>query len=442
MMPTQLATLLSLILVTLPTFAQRERCGTPEPKAGRFTSVPADCGYFTNAPQPEYEPSFFYDVPVVFHVIENTSGDGFLSPATIQDQIDILNEDFQAIAGSPGAPGTDGKIRFHLATTDPGGSPTTGITYSTNNNWFQDSGNYWNSLAWDTNRYLNVYTNAVPCCYGYVSGFPSQGIAGQANDRVVLWWEAVGRDPTPGWPLNMGRTATHEVGHYLGLYHTFCGGCGSAANCYSTGDLICDTNGESTATLGCPMFKSSCGNSDPIHNYMDYTDDPCLWEFTPEQVNRVRCTLIHWRPDVYETSSTDVGTHYCISVPNSSGQAATISAEGDASISYNDLTLISTGCSTGDFGLFFYGPDQVQVPLGDGFLCVGGGLSRLLPPLLTDGSGRAERALDFTQPPLGSGSGMVLPGSTWNFQFWFRDPGGPGGSGYNLSDGLNITFCL
>lgn len=301
MMPTQLATLLSLILVTLPTFAQRERCGTPEPKAGRFTSVPADCGYFTNAPQPEYEPSFFYDVPVVFHVIENTSGDGFLSPATIQDQIDILNEDFQAIAGSPGAPGTDGKIRFHLATTDPGGSPTTGITYSTNNNWFQDSGNYWNSLAWDTNRYLNVYTNAVPCCYGYVSGFPSQGIAGQANDRIVLWWEAVGRDPTPGWPLNMGRTATHEVGHYLGLYHTFCGGCGSAANCYSTGDLICDTNGESTATLGCPMFKSSCGNADPIHNYMDYTDDPCLWEFTPEQVNRMRCTLPNWRPDLFVT---------------------------------------------------------------------------------------------------------------------------------------------
>lgn len=112
--------------------------------------------------------------------------------------------------------------------------PTSGITYSTNNSWFQDSGNYWDALAWDTNRYMNVYTNAVPCCYGYVSGFPSEGIAGQTDDRIVLWWEAVGRDATDGWPLNMGRTATHEVGHYLGLYHTFCGGCGTTS-CHATG---------------------------------------------------------------------------------------------------------------------------------------------------------------------------------------------------------------
>jgi len=292
---------LSLSLVALPVQAQRARCGSPErdPSLLSGSRAPSDCGYLTNSPQPEYEPSFFYDIPVVFHVIQDSSGEGFLSAATLQDQIDILNEDWQAIPGSPGGPGNNAMIRFHLATVDPAGNPTTGITYSTNNSWFQDSGSYWNSLAWDTNRYLNIYTNAVPCCYGYVSGFPAQGgFVGQANDRVVLWWEAVGRDPTVGWPLNMGRTATHEVGHYLGLYHTFCGGCGSASACDTTGDLICDTNGESTATLGCPGSKSSCGSPDPIHNYMDYTDDPCLWEFTPEQINRMRCTLENWRTDL------------------------------------------------------------------------------------------------------------------------------------------------
>ncbi len=280
--------------------AQRARCGMPhrQPLLPGQAVAPSDCGYFTNVPQVEYEPTFFYDIPVVFHVIQDTSGQGFLSQAKLAEQIDVLNEDFQALPGSLGAPGTPGKIRFRLADTDPAGNPTAGITYSTNNSWFQDSGSYWNTLAWDTSRYLNIYTNAVPCCFGYVADFPSTGIVGQDHDRVVLWWEAVGRTPTAGWPQNRGRTATHEVGHSLGLYHTFEGGCGSATDCYDTGDLICDTARESTDTFGCPSSKSSCGSPDPIHNYMDYSDDPCLWEFTQEQVNRMRCTLENWRPDL------------------------------------------------------------------------------------------------------------------------------------------------
>ncbi|MCH2112971.1 MAG: zinc metalloprotease [Planctomycetes bacterium] len=292
-------------MLATPSWAQRDRCGTSErlaPVPGASVA-PSDCGYWTNAPQPEYEPTFFYDIPVVFHVIQNSSGDGFLSAATIQDQIDVLNEDFQAIAGSPGAPGTNGKIRFHLATSDPQGNPTSGITYSTNDSWYLDSGNYWDPLAWDTHRYFNIYTNAVPCCYGYVADFPQTGIVGTNEDRVVLWWEAVGKQPTSGWPGNMGRTATHEAGHYLGLYHTFDSGCGSSTNCYDTGDLICDTNEQRRPSYGCPSTKSSCGNDDPFHNYMDYTDDICLWEFTPEQVNRMRCVLENWRPDVWIDSS-------------------------------------------------------------------------------------------------------------------------------------------
>ena len=287
-------------LLALPLSAQRQRCGTAEPALPGGDGVDlSDCGYLTNTPQPEYDPSFDYDIPVVVHVIQRTNGVGFVSAQTVQDQIDVLNEDFQALPGSPGAPGTNARIRFHLATTDPNGQPTSGITYSTNNSWYQDSGNYWDPLAWDTNRYLNIYTNAPPCCFGYVSGFASAGgLVGQNEDRVVIWWEAFGKQPTAGWPQNMGRTGTHEIGHYLGLYHTFCGGCGSSSDCYGTGDLICDTERNANSNSGCPASASSCGSQDPIHNYMNYTDDACLWEFTPEQVNRMRCTLENWRPDL------------------------------------------------------------------------------------------------------------------------------------------------
>lgn len=439
------ASLLALGLLAAsasPAQAQRSRCGAgePDPTLAPPSLAPSDCGYLTNAPQPEYEPSCTYDIQVVFHVIQSASGTGFLSAATLQDQIDILNEDFNALPGTPGAGGTNARIRFHLATQDPSGAPTTGITYSTNNNWFQDNGSYWNTLAWDPSRYMNVYTNAVPCCYGYVPGFPSQGLAGQAHDRVVLWWEAVGRQPTSGWPLNMGRTATHEVGHYLGLYHTFCGGCGTA-QCYATGDLICDTNRQANPTTGCPSSASSCGSPDPIANYMDYSDDPCLTNFTPEQVNRMRCTLLHWRPGVFELAMDTVGTPYCTATPNSSGSPSSIIGSGHASLSLNTLSLKASGCPAGTLGLFYYGSQMAQVSFGDGFRCVGGATFRLPPPLLTDGTGSAERTLDFNQAPMNAGAGALTAGSTWNFQFWFRDTAQTGGTGFNLSDGVSLSFC-
>lgn len=295
------ACLALLILAVFPdlTAAQaRARCGMPEriarPDLERLP--PSDCGYFSTTIQPQYEPRFVIDIPVVFHVIQHSNGDGFLAPQTIQDQIDVLNEDFMAKPGTPGASGRTALIRFHLAKVDPAGNPTTGITYSTNDTWYADGGAYWNTLAWDTNRYLNVYSNSGAGYFGYVPDWPQGGLVGAKRDRIVVWWEAVGKLPTVGWPLNLGRTLTHEVGHYFGLDHPFVGGCPPAGACYTNGDLICDTNPQSTATTGCPGSRSTCGAPAAIHNYMDYTDDPCLWEFTPEQINRMRCTIEHWRP--------------------------------------------------------------------------------------------------------------------------------------------------
>ncbi len=152
----------------------QKRCGFPDrtTTGGAFAPVPSDCSYVSTTIKPEYDPYLVYEIPVVFHVIQNSSGSGYLSPATIQDQIDVLNEDYQALPGSLGAPGINTRIRFRLASVDPTGNPTTGITYSTNNTWYNDGGQYWNTLAWDTNRYLIVYTNFTAGFFGYVPDWP------------------------------------------------------------------------------------------------------------------------------------------------------------------------------------------------------------------------------------------------------------------------------
>lgn len=260
----------------------------------------ADCSFSRTNIEAQYDPSVEkYRIPVVVHVIMSTSGTGSLTDSRIQSQIDVLNEDFLAIPGTNGAPGTDVQIEFYLATEDPSGSPTTGITRSTNNTWFNDGGSYYNSLAWDTNRYLNIYTNSASGALGYVPDLPQGGIAGSNSDRVVVLYSSFGRN-APLTPFHLGRTTTHEVGHYLGLYHTFNGGC---SNSYTSGDRIMDTNPESSPTYGCPGSRSSCGSQAPIDNYMDYSDDACMEKFTPEQANRMRCSLVHYRPNLYELAS-------------------------------------------------------------------------------------------------------------------------------------------
>jgi hypothetical protein len=264
-----------------------------------FNFSPSDCAYYSTNPNPIYDPTVTHNIQVVVHVIQHSNGQGAISNAMVQSQIDVLNEDFRAMAGTNGAPGTDVMIQFELATQDPQGNPTNGITHSVNTQWFNDDGAYWNSLAWDTNIYLNFYTNSAGGSLGYVPDLPQSGIPGTNADRVVILWSAFGRNAPIGPPYNLGRTATHEIGHYLGLWHTFDNGCGSASACYTSGDLICDTNRESQPTYGCPGNKSSCSSPDPIHNYMDYSDDSCMWEFTFEQTNRMRCTLENYRPDVY-----------------------------------------------------------------------------------------------------------------------------------------------
>jgi hypothetical protein len=291
-----LACLSSLALGQAPA----TRCLTPGLDPARMLAMPpSDCGYSSTNPAAQYAPDEVFEIPVVFHVIQRNSGEGFISQAQLEAQINILNEDFRALQGSLGANGLDTKIQFALATLDPSGQPATGITYSTNNQWFGDSGGYWNSLAWDTSRYMNVYTNDGGGALGYVPDIPQGGLAGLPRDRIVVLWSSIGRNGPIGPPFDQGRTLTHEVGHYLGLLHTFDGSC-SGGSCNSSGDLICDTNAESQPNDGCSPGSSSCGSSDPVRNYMNYSDDTCMWEFTEEQARRMRCTLEFYRPNVYD----------------------------------------------------------------------------------------------------------------------------------------------
>ena len=130
-------------------------------------------------------------------------------------------------------------------------------------------------------------------------------------------------------------------------------------------------------------------------------------------------------------------TSYCVSTPNSVGPGAVISASGSSNVSQADLTLEASGGPPTQFGIFFYAALQGQNPLLDGVLCVSGQIYRL-PAVQMDALGNAAHLLDYSIP-LGAGS-QITPGSTWNFQFWYRDPtGGPNGS--NLSDGLEVEFC-
>jgi hypothetical protein len=287
------------------------RCGTPDRETREMlfgsasAPVPSDCSSSSTNPTSDYAPGSRLEIPVVVHVLmDNTCTNGVISDAMVQSQIDILNEDFLALAGSNGAGGTDAQIQFALATEDPDGHATNGITRTCNTLWFNDSGSYWNTLAWDPNRYLNIYTNTASGALGYVPFLPADAggsLVGELSDRVVILWSAFGRDSSAA-PYDQGRTATHEVGHYLGLEHTFNpqGACGdeNPPGCYGSGDLICDTLPQASPNFGCPVSADSCGTSDPFHNYMDYTEDLCMEEFTVEQSRRTRCSLEHYRPDL------------------------------------------------------------------------------------------------------------------------------------------------
>jgi hypothetical protein len=174
------------------------RCGTPDPvahrKGGRQLDIgPEDCGLDLTNPSDDYAPNTLFEITVVIHRLESLTGDGVFDDSLVRTQIDVLNEDFQAIFGTPGEPGTDTKIRFKLATQDPDGNPSPGWTRTVNDFWFNDApdplnGTYYDSLAWDPFHYLNIYTLSPVApggvVLGYVPFLPQDGGVGTTEDGV------------------------------------------------------------------------------------------------------------------------------------------------------------------------------------------------------------------------------------------------------------------
>lgn len=252
----------------------------------------ADCTNTFTRIKAEYNPTVQMRVPVWFHVISRTDGRGSISDSRINGQIQVLNEDFLALSNTLGAGSVNTKIEFVLA----------GVTRTVNNAWYTDSESdeaaYKAALNRDPSKFLNIYTNDSGGFLGFA--YLPDGSAGTVRDGVVLLDGSVGGRNNGFGVYNQGRTAVHEVGHYLGLRHTFNGGA-ACSNTFSTGDYIVDTNAEREpffgATNSCPS-RSTCGTPDPVDNFMDYNRDGCMTRFTPQQVNRMICSAINYRPDL------------------------------------------------------------------------------------------------------------------------------------------------
>ncbi|KAF8154527.1 metalloprotease [Crassisporium funariophilum] len=218
---------------------------------------------------------------VYFNVVfaNETIEGGYVPDSQIEAQIKVLNDDYNATG-----------ISWRLVNT----------TRIKSEDWFmrlgpetpQEVGMKKTFRQGDASA-LNVYTVGLmegegKGLLGYAT-FPMDFEAKPLDDGVVLLYSTLPGSASKSY--NMGRTLTHEAGHWAGLYHTFQGGCTGA------GDEVDDTTPEESAAYGCPLKRDTCsgGGADPIHNFMDYTDDSCMTGFSKGQAKRIKAQLRTYR---------------------------------------------------------------------------------------------------------------------------------------------------
>ncbi|KAJ3299586.1 hypothetical protein HK104_008299 [Borealophlyctis nickersoniae] len=245
-------------------------------------------------------------IPTYFHVISKGSGkaNGDVPAADINAQIDVLNNDYASFG-----------FQFNLVSIDRTNNPT----------WFNTAGpdtsaqdDMKRALRKGGRNALNLYS------VGFTSGsgsgllgyatFPSSYASNPTDDGVVFLYSSLPNGSAPNY--NLGKTATHEVGHWMGLYHTFQGGCSGS------GDYVSDTPAEASPAQGCPRGRDTCSSAgvDPIENYMDYSYDACMTVSTGLLV-RALCTKVE--------SGLDADLMFCgpISQRFSAGQGSRMKAQ-------------------------------------------------------------------------------------------------------------------
>lgn len=219
-------------------------------------------------------------VNVYFHVITNDSGEGALAAKDINAQLKVLNDAYSPWGWT-----------FNLV-----GGETTANTDWFNNCYGSGEAPMKSALHQGGAADLNIYTcNPSDGILGFAT-FPSSYKSRPLMDGVVILYSSLPHGDAA--PYNLGDTATHEVGHWFGLYHTFQGGCNK--NETKGGDQVADTPAEKSPAFGCPFGRDTCTGRgldglDPIENFMDYTDDACMFQFTAGQDTRMDAEFSAYR---------------------------------------------------------------------------------------------------------------------------------------------------
>lgn len=225
--------------------------------------------------------TFSVTVPVYWHVVTDGAA-GAITNSQVQSQISVING---AFSGGEGGAATG--FTFSIAA----------ITRTNNAVWYrsQSAGaehEMKRTLKQGGDNALNIYSTSGGAYLGYAY-LPEITDTAQAYlDGIVIDWQTMpGVSTAYAGVSDEGDTLTHEAGHWLNLEHTFFG------QCNKNGDFVADTPPQKSATSGCPEGKDTCPATglDPIHNYMDYSDDSCITQFTPGQVQRMRDSWLLWR---------------------------------------------------------------------------------------------------------------------------------------------------